>query len=524
MYVENLQQLLQKAWKEAKKRFFYPETPQPELVSFSLPWPAMSMKQKKILANKTFIDRYSHKIGTVYLIDAILNHGLAHYSVCPWDTRTHISLFHEALKVTGNTTYARFVTDIFVDIVVDYHCFQHGWLSIETILEKIAPDESPHLNILLPLYKHVWGINTGPGKDVLDKSIIEYLAEIDYLDRKTWTRNIKKVARALKSDLPVIIAKGKNSSPLMGHHDISSYSAPEFFDFFRSFARDFEDPEAFNKLFSSVNEAYGKLTNGEPRGKMGRSLGHEVKVSPFFYMSLAEKYRMKIRKMDMKKDGALYPFSHVQWSVSDPFYDIDIWNSLGKVLPPLTVKWKKKEGEIYSSHDKAPDCMILVDSSGSMPNPSKTLSYAVLGACCAADAYLREDASVSVYNFSDAPAGNRKLLVDSRNKAEIYDAICTYFGGGTAIEIDVIKDIISWKQLDIFLITDMEITNLEQLIKLFASFDNIRVTAVHIGEKKGVERFQKAAKAMRNVSIYGIEKPKDIMNIVLGQLEEYIWR
>ena len=522
MYSENFQELLQKIWKQARKRFHFPELPRPEIVDLSLPWPAMSIKERRVLVNRNFLHKYSCEIPAVELLDAILTHGLAHHSVCPWDLKTHISLFYESLKITGSSALARFVTDIFLDAVVDYYCIQHGWTKIVPVMEKTASVNSHHTSILLELYRYAWGITVQNVPCPLALSTIEYLADIDYLDRTNWARNIRKVARALRAHGLNLTASSGCFAPLMGYHDIRGVTDQEFSDTFCELAREIGDPQAFNDVFSSVSEAYGKMPGGDSKGKMGHGLGREIKANAFFYMSLAEKYRMRIRKMKVKKDGALYPYSHVQWSISDSFYDIDVWNSMGKILPPLTVKWKKKEGEIYSSRESIPDCMILIDSSGSMPKPSKVLSYAVLGACCAADAYLREGASVSVYNFSDAPAGNKKLLLDSRNRMEIYEAICTYFGGGTAIEIPLLTEILTQKHLDIFLITDMEITNLEHLIKLFAKLENIRVTAVHIGEKKGVERFQKAAAAMDHVSVYGIEKPQDIMNIVLGQLKEYI--
>ena len=45
-----------------------------------------------------------------------------------------------------------------------------------------------------------------------------------------------------------------------------------------------------------------------------------------------------------------------------------------------------------------------------MINPRKNMSYAVLGAACAADAYLRNQSKVAVYNFSDAPMGGKEVL------------------------------------------------------------------------------------------------------------------
>jgi len=70
--------------------------------------------------------------------------------------------------------------------------------------------------------------------------------------------------------------------------------------------------------------------------------------------------------------------------------------------------------------------------------------------------------------------------------------------------------------------TDMEIMNLEHLIDFFAKQKELRVTAVYIGGKKGVERFQKAAKDLPHVAVFGINEQKDILKIVLGQVKTYL--
>jgi uncharacterized protein with von Willebrand factor type A (vWA) domain len=156
-----------------------------------------------------------------------------------------------------------------------------------------------------------------------------------------------------------------------------------------------------------------------------------------------------------------------------------------------------------------------------MINPRKTLSYAVLGAACAADAYLRNDSRVAVYNFSDAPMGGKEVLDYTKKREMIYRSLCKYFGGGTALDLeDLIPLVQSRKNLDLFVITDMKITNLETLIGYFAQINN-RITAVHIGENPYSSRFEKAAENKKNISLFAVKRKEDIPNIVLGKIKEY---
>jgi hypothetical protein len=144
----------------------------------------------------------------------------------------------------------------------------------------------------------------------------------------------------------------------------------------------------------------------------------------------------------------------------------------------------------------------------------------VLGAACASDAYLRNDASVAVYNFSDVEAGGRRILDFSRERKSVYQCLCHYFGGGTRIDIGDIDAIKSENTPDIFLITDMQITNLESLIEYFNGLEN-RITAVHIGDNEHVRKFRRSMEIRKNLNIYTIQRKEDIPRIVLGKVREY---
>ena len=254
---------------------------------------------------------------------------------------------------------------------------------------------------------------------------------------------------------------------------------------------------------------------------MGRGQGASIDADILFYMKLAESYAIPVRKLPLEEKGSLHPHSHSPWEVGSPYQDIDIWTSFGKVMPGITQIWKKREGKGRGKMEGVPDCLIVIDSSGSMINPRKSLSYAVLGAGCAANAYLRNDSKVAVYNFSDAPMGGKDILNYTNNREEVYRILCKYFGGGTALDVEDLVPLIEGKKnLDLFIITDMKITNLESLISFFGHLQN-RITAVHIGENPYASRFEKAVEKRRNIMIFTVKRKEDIPHIVLGKIMEY---
>ncbi len=231
-----------------------------------------------------------------------------------------------------------------------------------------------------------------------------------------------------------------------------------------------------------------------------------------------ERYSLEEIDKGLRK---IYPFSLRAWEIDKPLRDMDFWNSYGKTMPKITKLWQKSEGIGLSNEGKeVPDCLIIVDSSGSMTHPEYGLSFAVLGAFCVANAYLLNKAKIAVYNFGHAYIGDELILEPTRNKIKIYQAIAKYFGGGTTIKLEKLKKLLK-KDMDIFMITDMDIYNLEEVIEFFKSLEN-RVTIVYLKNTSEVRKFKKETRVKDNIALYLVEKKEDIPKIVLGRAREKI--
>jgi hypothetical protein len=301
---------------------------------------------------------------------------------------------------------------------------------------------------------------------------------------------------------------------MMGPHGLQQYSAGEIGKGLNQFAqRGLHAFRAMVEDFREELEAAGQL----PEAGMGRGRETPADADLLFYMKRASAYSLPIRTVPMEKVGGQNPHSHSPWEVGRPVQDIDVWTSFGKILPGISQVWERRQGETHGTDDGTPDCLVVIDSSGSMTNPCEQLSYAVLGAGCAADAYLSRHRRVAVYNFSDAPSDGREILGFNRDRRTIYRTLCRYFGGGTALHLPDLKAL-RRKHTDIFIITDMQITNLESVIDYLLETD-CRVTAVHVGRTREAERFRKAVGTSRNICVYPVEQQEDIPNIVLAEVE-----
>ena len=533
MEEQKLQVIIEKLWPHLKKKHLYPEIPMPKIGEIANSnqedieqneGVGLEMKQKQMTINPVFISHLKDKISEEHIIEALLDHGISHYTFCPWDFHNHVVLYSEAKKVTGDKELAKKVANYFIDVVTDTYCVKKRFTKIPELhryLKKGKVEE-----VIISLYQKIWGIDLGiPSSGKGNEEIVRRLARIPYLDRSRWPESIQKFARSIKTLLireqQEQASRGEKGDPdSLGEHDLNNYSCEEIDQGLREYAKKKMGLAEFREVVEDFSDELMEAGYGM-EGGMGRGRGAPIDANVLFYMKLAENYSIPLKKIPLEEKGSLHPHSHSPWEVGSPFQDVDIWTSFGKIMPGITQIWKKREGKGRGRVEGTPDCLIAIDTSGSMINPRKNLSYAVLGAACATDAYLRNGSKVAVYNFSDAPMGGKDILDYTDRREEIYRVLCKYFGGGTALDLDDLIPLIQRKEnTDLFIITDMKITNLEALIGYFGQIQN-RITAVHIGENPYASRFEKAVERKSNISIYKVKRKEDIPHIVLGKINEY---
>ncbi|MDY6971101.1 MAG: hypothetical protein SV775_02115, partial [Thermodesulfobacteriota bacterium] len=497
-----------------RKKHFFPELPDP-VISDSLGRVALELRSKHITLSQSFVEEAAKHLPVEEVIEALLDHGVAHYTYCPWDFHTHLSLYQEAKKVLADKELARKSTDCFMDVVADTHCFREKDTPIPDLyrhMERGILEEAIHA-----LYQRIWGTDLNVRGN---EEISRRLSRIFYLDRRRWSDSIHRFSIIIQPllELDRQFSSSENSNS-MGENNFGNYSYEEVDQGLKEFAMSSGGPGEFKEVVEDFKDELKEM-GYEGHGKIGLGIGASVDADVLYYMKIAENYSLPIRKTTVEKSGFLYPFGHSPWELGKPFRDIDPWTSFGKVMPGITQVWERKDGDFCGEDEGTPNCIIMIDSSGSMTNPSQQLSYAVLGAACASDAYLSNDASVAVFNFSDANANSQRILDYTRDRTEIYNTICHYFGGGTKLDFKDIESLQGPSRPDIFIITDMLITNLDALISYFNGLDN-RVTAVHTGENERVRQFKKSLGDRKNVSIYSVQEKKDIPRIVLGKITEY---
>jgi hypothetical protein len=511
------QQVINDLWPQIRCKHFWPELPLPQVAKIDTPV-AMQMRDKQITLNVVTCSILAEHLPASVVAEGLLDHGISHYTRCPWDLNTHLQLYAAAKQVLHRKSLAQLATDTFIDVVANTYCVKE--------LQTPLPDIYRYLGggvlegVMAALYSQIWGVDL---QGSADPELVHRLARIPYLERLQWPQNIQRFAQLLQ---PVFEEEGRqrhpDSTPL-GHHSLERYAPEELIQGLQAFAQHVEDLQQFRDIVQDFSNELIPLGFGveDEAGAGGKAT---IDADTLYYMQLAQGYRLPLYGIPTTHSGAMDPYSHMPWEVSKPVQDIDIWTSFGKLLPGLSQIWVRRQGVIVGQCESVPACLIVLDSSGSMVNPREHLSYAVLGAGCAAEAYLRRQADVAVYNFSDARHGAKKVLPFTKDRQAIYQGLCAYHGGGTSLRLRDLEELRGRATAevppDLLLITDMQITNLEEVVDFFTTAEG-RNIVIHIGENAAIDRFRRATQNYPNLRIFSVVERQDIPHIVLGQMRDY---
>lgn len=200
----------------------------------------------------------------------------------------------------------------------------------------------------------------------------------------------------------------------------------------------------------------------------GLGEGNPAKASITFYEQLARKYSVRFATQPYGRERTS-PFTTNKWCPSDPVDELDIPHSIltsGIVIPGVTTqKWKSritttKGGETETT----PTLDILIDSSGSMPDPLETISLPVLAGMVAARRAKKQ--GIRIMNYS----GKCIEVARTTNLEEAYAGLVLYQGGGTTFPI---TEFLAHPEQDprlSLIITDTFLANTDEAISAIKQF------------------------------------------------------
>ena len=577
MIDKNLKQIMGKEWQKIRKRFHYPQLPQPRLVE-NEPNGSINMESLEVSVSEPFIKNLETKdITPEESFNDVLTHEVTHYMKFPGSVLNILKLQKSAKGMTDGNKISELRT-AFTE--AQTNLYQLNELKSETTakVRKACglPEGDSFGRLMYGLYQEISGQDFGvesKGKSLVDKvkrvlkinptneerSLVKKLKNIDYTNKEQETNNFRQFAQVLKDYQPPQDQNKKDGEGQDGEgngneqgqgsgqgkpcpgNGLGGFSDNQIREGLKQFAQECSNPQEYEEIVKQVlNEDEKQETQGRKQGQLPQAMGKKAgsgrgitQLTDNFYTALAEKYAVPIRKKLMHKNGTLYPYSHTSFEVGDSITDVDAFSTPG-ILPGITKKWVKKEGEVHGNDEAVPDSFLIIDNSPSMIdwetknginipiNPSQRIYQHIVGATAISNTYLLNGSRVAVYSFGS----NDHLTNPTKDREMVHRELRRYSSnGGTTFNSRFLEGVLkdSEGEYDISVVSDMDIRNLGGFIDTVLGIPQTHRIHLLYTENNGyVGKLRESFGSRENVAILPLTCESDIQKITMGELQKSV--
>ncbi|MDD3175266.1 MAG: hypothetical protein PHU51_02205 [Candidatus Nanoarchaeia archaeon] len=517
---ENLEETLNKVFQKTKESFGYVPLKSVSL-STEAPTAWINMQDFKVFVNPEFIAKLSQNMSEEEAIEGVLDHEFGHYLFHPYSL-DRVIIETIAIKEKENGESIRqFYDDVNDNLRV---LISKNDSHLPDVYRTLSP-QSKVEKTLTVFYNYKLGKDFGQTQlDDECANAFESLKSIDFLGQKNGRiefvkqndkqnrRDLLKFHRIMNPLYEQDKQNGNTPQNPMGESpQIDDYSGKQIRKALKELIEKGQISNEDAKKF--IKEHTKKFSEEKGDFPGGKYLDNpDSFADKFVYESLAGKYSITLKKTPLLAKEGVYPTRHEKFEVGDDLNSLDAFNSYGgKILPGLSNKWVKENLKYHGQKEATPNLMILLDDSGSMPNPSEEISNAVLGSFAVANEYLKNGAKISVGRFSD-----RTTIQDFTNdKYKVLDELLRFKSGGdTQVDLKEVEKV-SKGIYDLVLITDGHIGNRDRVLEYMNSYaqKGARSYVIEIGNQ-GETYFDK------KVKIIPISSEEDIGKIILDDIHK----
>jgi hypothetical protein len=477
--MEFLEEILEETFERARRKLYYPPIERFEVVDGMSEF-HFGRRTKLIIGRE---DLVANKKALEGFFALNLNHWARH----PYDLKT-VLLEEFWLKDFEKRSEIRDLFDDFVsalDLI-----FNRG---IEEVIDyyRHAPTRGKQDVLMRAYLQRVSGERIVKASEEIESRVDE-LMKIDFLDlrRIRLRMNIVRFAKVVDDLIEGFEPKIK----------VDKIAEDDLRQAMREAAWELDDKE-----YEAFCMFIGKKTDTEMK-----------KPRKLWYMERARKYSIYIQPL--AKTGSIYPSEIKEFEFDDGIESYNPVESYGKLIPGIAKKFVYEDFEGISGG--MADAVIVMDSSGSMTDPEKEVSYAVLGAFVIARNYLENGARVGVVNFS-----NRNISLPPTRSEIVFDHLILYQGGGTHLDVHELGEYLKriGTQVDLIMITDGGIENIEEVedfISRLRSLTLIWIKRYVNGLKEFRERIDRL-KRIRSVDVFDVENEADIPSMAVRRFGDF---
>ena len=586
-------------WGKVRRSYNYPPLRDPIIKANVEGGAYFDFKSGDIKVGERFINEITDKtsLSEEACLEGILTHEVGHYMVFPRNLATVILSGKMINDFFGEYSedHQGFIFQAYADMcddttsVLDYNK-RDSILNMRTASQETIPDEFNQniRNVMLGYLQRQAGKEYELKEEL--NSYLERMIEIEFVEKETGrpSKDAQKLRLSLFQFGEIVNDmikdyKGKGKGGGGGDGEGEGGEGGNEYDIGDIFGlpKDIDINEIIKNstgrdIKKALRQISGKISRGEYKqvkewlkGKgadvpesvnegqhyigIGTS-GGELQVDQEvinYYKELSKEYPLIIHKKPIDTEKTKKSFEETEkWRVNkEPLLAMPNLSG-GLFLPGITRQIRVKERKVQTTEYDTPHLLVSIDSSGSMPDPTKRKSYAVLAGFCAARSYHSHESSVGVINFS----GNSFYLPYTRDLDSALGAISAFQGGGTVVDVELLKKMLKPEEfkiykehpeafigripneaikkeielsypafkkalesgnIDLLMFTDGGIYNLDEVLELFEESNSINRATIVLTDS--YDQFIPSGEHP-NVNIHRINKNEDIPGIVLKDI------
>jgi hypothetical protein len=557
---KDMKKTMLREWENARKSFYYPQLPKPRF-SDKPGREQIDMDNLEVVVSEPYVQKLAEKnITPEQSMNELFTRQLAHFMKFPGSFLNVLRMHHAARQHVDAKT-AKEMRLAFNEAQADaYMVKEVEHPATIPIKQNTSYEESgKYGKLLYGLCGEQAGKDIGVKLEDNEKGLVQKLKKLNYLDERKQLQEFGKFVDIMREYNQNNNSQQEQSGSSGSYCDSGEqgnseggsggkgnekdndkdkqkkvpgagasgqeqmFDENQLLEGLREFAKLCENPNEYEQTVKEVladMEAEQKKVEREEGFEGGKKAGldrAEFAIAKDFYTALATKYAIPIRQTQTHRNGSLYPHSHEPFVVGDSLHDLDPFSTPG-ILPGITKKWLRKEGE-FAGNEGIPNSVILVDNSGSMPDPRTRISVPVLAGTVISNAYLDNGARVAVYSFG----GNDRLTPLTRDKKDVHEGIRRYTGGGTTFNSSFLKKALgnSEEPFDVTVISDMEISNFDHFIQTVQGLPkNHRIHLLYVGGD--ISSLRDKFKKKENIAVMPIHQESDIPKIIMGEIEKSV--
>ena len=452
----------------------------------------------------------------------ILAHEIGHHVLAPGNATDHLRMLARIRRALPTLErQASMVANLYTDLCINDRLQRQAGLRMAEIYRVLERDRqlrtkqapaSSLWTLYMRIYEHLW---------TLDRGSLAGAAITDAIDTDAWlgarlirayaTESMAGAGRFAALVLPYLLDDAGALDSLRALHDTDDAAAgctpgavhdieP---DRLAGAPHPVHDPRVTGEDVAvpvpgsepatpSDRQAREPFEYGEILRAAGIALDdHEVAVR--YYRERALPHLVALPVRTVARESELQPAGVEPWEIGESVGDIDWLHSLALSpipIPGLTTVRRHLERDAVSEREQVPvDLDIYVDSSGSMPNPQRYVSYLALAGAIIALSALRAGAAVqaTLWSGKNQVQGTNGFV---KYSDEILRVMTGFFGGATCFPIDRLRDTYGERHrlgrpVHILMISDDGITTMFEQDEQGNSGWDVAARALRIGAAGG---------------------------------------